>query len=109
MNEKNIYTLEFNKIRDLLAKKAQTDGARELALSVLPSDDENEVRLRQRRTADAKRLAGQKGNPSFGSVKDISSTLERADKGAVLSARELLDCANVLKTSRYLLDYIKSD
>ena len=44
--------------------------------------------------ADAKRLAGQKGNPSFGSVKDVTGALERADKGATLSTRELLDCAN---------------
>ena len=109
MNEKNIYTLEFNKIRELLASKAQTDGAKEMALSLMPSDDEDVVRLNQRRTADAKRLAGQKGNPSFGSIRDVSSALERADKGATLSTRELLDCANVLRTSRGLLEYIKSD
>ncbi|MBE6588337.1 MAG: endonuclease MutS2 [Ruminococcaceae bacterium] len=109
MNEKNIYTLEFNKIRELLASKAQTEGAVEMALSLMPSDDVDEVKLRQRRCADAKRLAGQKGNPSFGSVRDISSALERSDKGATLSTRELLDCANVLRTSRGLLEYIKSD
>lgn len=109
MNDKNIYTLEFNKIRELLAAKAQTEGAKEMALGLVPSDDEDEVRLRQRRTADAKRLAGQKGNPSFGSVCDVSATLDRADKGATLSTRELLNCANVLRTSRGLLEYIKSD
>ncbi len=109
MNEKNIYTLEFNKIRELLSAKALTEGAKEMALRLLPSDDEDEVRLRQRRCADAKRLAGQKGNPSFGSVRDVTAALERADKGATLSTRELLDCANVLRTSRGLLEYIKSD
>ena len=109
MNEKYLYTLEFNKIRELLAKKALTEGAREMCLALTPSDDVDEVRLRQRRTADAKRLAGQKGNPSFGSVKDVTGALERADKGATLSTRELLDCANVLRTARGLLEYIKSD
>lgn len=109
MNEKYLYTLEFNKIRDLLSEKALTEGAKYMALSLMPSTDEDEVKLLQRRTADAKRLAGQKGNPSFGSVRDVSSALERADKGATLSTRELLDCANVLRTSRGLLEYIKSD
>lgn len=109
MNEKNLYTLEFNKIRELLAKKALTEGAAQMALSLEPSDDKDEVCLKQRRTADAKRLAGQKGNPSFGSVKDVSGALERADKGATLSTRELLDCANVLRTARGLIEYIKSD
>ncbi len=109
MNEKYLYTLEFNKIRELLAAKALTEGAKEMALSLMPSVDEDEVKLLQRRTADAKRLAGQKGNPSFGSVRDVGAALERADKGATLSTRELLDCANVLRTSRSLLEYIKSD
>lgn len=109
MNEKYLYTLEFNKIRELLSAKALTEGAKEMALSLMPSTDGDEVRLLQRRTADAKKLAGQKGNPSFGSVRDVSSALERADKGATLSTRELLDCANVLRTSRGLLEYIKSD
>ncbi len=109
MNEKNLYTLEFNKIRELLAQKAQTDGAKEMARALVPSDDIDEVKLWQTRTADAKRLAGQKGNPSFGSIRDITGTLERADKGATLTTRELLDCANVLRTSRGLLEYIKSD
>jgi len=109
MNEKYLYTLEFDKVRELLAKKAQTDGAKELALSLVPYDNEDDVRLMQRRTADAKRLAGQKGNPSFGSIKDITSALERADKGATLTTRELLDCANVMRTARGLLEYIKSD
>ncbi len=109
MNEKYLYTLEFNKIRELLASKALTDGAKEMALSLVPAIDIDEVKLLQRRTADAKRLAGQKGNPSFGSVRDVGGALERADKGATLSTRELLDCANVLRTSRGLLEYIKSD
>ncbi len=109
MNEKNLYTLEFNKIRELLCKKASTEGAKAMALELTPSDDIDEVRQRQRRCADAKRLSGQKGNPSFGSVKDVTSALERADKGATLSPRELLDVANVLRTARGLLEYIKSD
>ena len=109
MNNKNIYTLEFNKIREMLALHAATDGAKEMALSLMPSDDIDEVKLRHARCADAKRLAGQKGNPSFGTIKDISAACERADKGATLTTRELLDCAAVLRCARSLLDYIKSD
>lgn len=109
MKTKNLYTLEFDKIRELLARHAATDGAKEMALSLTPSDDIDEVRLRQRRTADAKLLAGQKGNPSFGTVKDVSDACERADKGATLTTRELLDCAGVLRCARSLIEYYKSD
>ena len=109
MKTKNLYTLEFDKIRELLARHAATDGAKAAACELEPSDDIDEVRLRQRRTADAKLLAGQKGNPSFSSVKDVSAACERADKGATLTTRELLDCAAVLSCTRSLIDYYKSN
>ncbi len=109
MKTKNLYTLEFDKIRELLARHAATDGAKAAARGLEPSDDIDEVRLRQRRTADAKLLAGQKGNPSFSSVKDVSAACERADKGATLTTRELLDSAAVLSCTRSLIDYYKSN
>ncbi|MBP3377867.1 MAG: endonuclease MutS2 [Clostridia bacterium] len=109
MNSKALYTLEFDKILAELADIAQTEGAAELALRLKPSSDIEKVRLMQQRTTDAKTLVGMKGQPSFGKVKDIRASLERAEKDAVLSLRELLDCAAVLRTSRTLLDYIKSD
>lgn len=109
MKTKNLYTLEFDKIRELLARHAATDGAKAAARGLEPSDDIDEVRLCQRRTADAKLLAGQKGNPSFSSVKDVSAACERADKGATLTTRELLDCAAVLSCTRSLIDYYKSN
>lgn len=109
MNDKLFSILEFDKIRQLLADAALTEGARQRALELATSCDIDEIRLRQQRTADAKRLLGQKGTPSFGSVRDIHPACERAEKGAVLSMRELLDCANVLRTSRSLLEYSKSD
>ena len=109
MTEKVLKVLEFVKIREMLANNCSTQGAKELAVSLIPSSDIVEVRKRKEKTEDAKRLSGQKGSPSFGNVKDIRSACERADKGAVLSQRELLDCAEVLRTSRGLLEYIKGD
>lgn len=109
MNEKVFSILEFDKIRQLLADAALTEGARQRALELVPSFDMDVVRRRQQCTEDAKRLLGQKGTPSFGSVRDIHPACERAEKGAALSMRELLDCANVLRTARSLLEYSKSD
>ena len=109
MTEKTLNILEFVKIREMLAIHCPTMGSKELALSLMPSSDIMEVRRRQEKTEDAKRLSGQKGTPSFGSIKDIRSACERAEKGAVLSQRDLLDCAEVLRTARGLLEYIKGD
>lgn len=109
MTEKTLSVLEFTKIREMLCALCNTQGSKELALSLEPSSDIVEVKKRQQKTDDAKKLAGQKGNPSFGNVKDIRGVCERAEKGAVLSQKELLDCAEVLRTSRSLLEYIKGD
>ncbi len=109
ISEKTLKTLEFDKIRELLAECALTEGARGLCRTLMPTDREDEIRLRQGRTSDAARLIGIKGTPSFGEVIDVSDACERAVKGAVLTPRELLDVADVLRVCRRLLDYIRAN
>jgi len=109
MNSKAFYTLELDKILEQLASIAQTEGAAELARRLEPTSDIDKVRIRQTHTTDAKMLIGIKGLPSFGRIKDIRPAVERAEKDAILSLRELLDCAAVLRTARGLLDYVKGE
>ena len=104
-SEKTIKTLEFDKICAMLETCTHTEGAASLARALRPTDDPVVVRRRLQRTTDARRLADAKGAPSFGRIKDISAACERAEKGAVLSMRELLDVAGVLRTTRILVDY----
>ena len=104
-SEKTLHTLEFDKICAMLEDCAEIEGAKALARSLRPSADTQTVLRRQARTSDARRLADAKGAPSFGHIRDISAACERAEKGAVLSMRELLDVANVLRTARTLQDY----
>lgn len=104
-SEKTIRTLEFDKVCAMLADCAETEGACAMAQNLRPSADRVTVRRRLDRTTDARRLADAKGAPSFGKIRDISSACERAEKGAVLSMRDLLDIASVLHTARTLTDY----
>ncbi len=104
-SEKTIHSLEFDKICEMLASFAPTDGSKTMARMLLPSDDIDTVLLKQRRTTDAKRLCDAKGMPTFGGVRDVSESCERADKGAVLTPGELLSVAGVLRTARSLTDY----
>lgn len=104
-NEKTLHSLEFDKICEMLATYAPTEGSKMSAKLLMPSDDFETVLKRQRRTSDAKRLCDAKGMPSFGMVKDVSASCERADKGAILSPGELLAIASVLRTARTLYDY----
>ena len=108
-SERAIMALEFDKIRALLADSAPTEGAASLARRLTPSDDFDEVKRRLARTSDAKRLCDAKGAAPFGSVPDLSAACERAEKGAVLSTRELLDAARLLTSTRQVTDYFKQN
>ena len=107
--EKSIKLLEFDKIRAMLCDCAKTEGSRAAALALMPENDLIRVLNMQRRTTDAKRIAAEKGQPPFGGVKDIKPHCDRADKGAVLTQRELMDVADILRTSRVLLDYSRTN
>ena len=103
--EKAIKTLEFDKIRELLASLAPIESARATALNLSPSADIDLVLRRQRYTTDAKKLAAQKGMPSFFGVVDILDILEKADKSATLSCKEILQIHAVLRCTQALTDY----
>ncbi len=107
--KKAVKTLEFDKIIDKAVALAPTKGSAELVGTLYPTHDLSKVRELQKETTDALALYWAKGMPSFGGVTDIISVTLRADKGAALSPRDLLDVANLLKTCRYLEDYIKTD
>jgi DNA mismatch repair protein MutS2 len=109
ITEKTLSTLEFDKIRQMLADSCHTAGAAQMALMLTPTDRLDVAKQRQMRTTDAKRLADAKGMPSFGSVSDVSDLCERALKGAILTPRELLDAAALMRTSRQLLEYIRTN
>ena len=109
ISNKTLKTLEFDKIRNILASLAPTAGAAALASELTPAENIDFAHRAQRRTTDARRLADAKGMPSFGGVVDMSGVCERADKGATLTPRELMDVAAVLRSSRMLKDYIRSN
>lgn len=103
---RSLFSLEFDKIKEMLSDAASTEGAKKTAMNLMPSDDIDTVIVRQKKTTDARRLVENKGMPSFGGIRDIGEACERADKGASLSPSELLNIALVLRTARGLVDYL---
>ncbi len=104
-NEKAYRTLEFDKVKTLLASNAVCDGAKEKCASLKPIFDVEKINKALEETDDAVFLLGKKGAPAIGGVKNVNSSLLRAQKGASLTLRELLDVAKVLTTTAKLLDY----
>lgn len=105
--------LEFDKITALLADCAPTEGSAEIVRSLQPQTDAYTVNRLLDETTDAKRMTVTKGNPPFGRVKDITDALDRAKKAAMLTMRELLDIALMLRVvvslKKYRGEYADSD
>lgn len=107
--EKAIKTLEFDKITELLASFARTEGAKLKARGLTPTGDAREIGYTLKQTTDALEYLNKKGLPSFGNVTDVTFAVDNAKKGASLSPGTLLDIANVLRTSRGLSEYSKGE
>ena len=103
--EKSLRTIELPAVLELLAAKAVSDGAKEAARNLRPSGDVRQVRERLAETTDAKTMMETKGSPTFAGLKDVRSSLARADRGGMLNTRELLDIAGVLFCARAAASY----
>lgn len=90
---------------EMLAAQAVSAPAKEKVSTLRPADSVYEVRRRLGETTAAKTMMVLKGSPSFGGVRDVRSSLSRADIGGLLNTRELLDIAAVLQTARSVRAY----
>ncbi|MBO5652970.1 MAG: endonuclease MutS2, partial [Clostridia bacterium] len=109
ITKKILETLEYHKVIAMLADLSFTDGARQRAEKLMPSDDYDTVLSKQRKTADARRLLSHKGVPPFGRAVNVCDSAERAEKGATLSVRELLDVADIFHSARVMKDYCEGN
>ena len=107
--DRAIITLEFDKIREMLAAVCPTEGAKALARAVRPSRTIGVVRRMLAETDAAKTMQITKGMPPFGGVSDITAFVERADKGAVLQIAEVLAVGRMLSAARSVQEYRNAD
>ncbi len=98
--EKHSNTLELNKVLTLLSEEVSLPDTRELALSLKPSFDYNEVLFLNKQTEDAYMLSSRFASPSFGRVQNCISPLTRAEMGGLLTMSELLKIGELLRISR---------
>ncbi len=108
-SQKALSVLAFDRIREMLSELATTEGARKKALTLMPTDDFEAVVRMQAETSAACRLVSKKGYPPFSAPECVADAVERAEKGAMLSTRELLAIATLLHSARALLDYIETN
>ena len=102
MNPHALRVLEYEKILNRLAEYCAFSGGADLAYALLPSDDLITVRTWLAQTAEAHKLLEQKSDISFGGVKDLSPQLEKAERGSLIFAPELLEIKHTLQRARAL-------
>ena len=97
--------LELDKILELLAEQTYSDGCREKASKLEPLSGVDKIREELKKTDDAFTLSAKFGTPRFRQIKDLSGSLKRAESGSMLSFRELLDIAEILRETAMLCDW----
>ncbi len=108
MNEKVLKTLEYTKIIDMLAAKADSEPGKKCCRALLPSTDPDEIQHNQTQTADALRRLFKVGSTSFGNNKDLGLTIKSLEIGSCLSILELLAIAGMLENVSRIKAYGKS-
>ncbi len=105
MKNKDIKSLELDKVLSSLASFCCCEDAVERAKNLSPSSDEKEVKTRLDETAEAHSLLARFGGPSFGGLHNTDDSLTRANAGSVLTAGELLRIASNLSVFNSVLAY----
>ncbi|MBQ7801812.1 MAG: endonuclease MutS2 [Oscillospiraceae bacterium] len=107
--EKSLQKLELDQVLALLAECAGSTEGKAACMALRPNSDLEEVRLMLDQTTAASDLCTRKGNPGFSEVRDVSASLERADRGGSLQPKELLHIAAVLRCARTIKGYVSED
>ena len=109
MNHKAYKALEYSKIIHMLTDKASSSMGKDICRKTEPSTDIEEIRHMQTQTRDALTRLFQKGNISFGSVKDVRGSLKRLEIGSSLGIGELLAICSMLENTNRVKAYSRSD
>ncbi|MBY6275046.1 endonuclease MutS2 [Symbiobacterium thermophilum] len=107
MDERTLRTLEFAKIKEMLAERTATSLGREVVESLAPATDFLEVQHRQAETSEARRLYEGGHAIPLGGLRDLRAHVQRAVRGGVLDPGDLLDVADTAASSRRLKRFLE--
>ena len=107
--EKSRLKLELDRVLHMLSECAGSVDGKTACLALAPSSDLEQVQEWLEETTVASTLSTHKGYPGFSNVKDVSASLDRAERGGTLQPKELLDIAGVLRCTRSVKGYITEE
>ena len=105
MNNKALISLEFNKIKEILKKYAVTFMGEQKIDDLLPTSNIKAIHSMQKETTEAVSILLRKNSIPIVPVSNIKQILDKVNIGVTLLPSELLNVADVLRTSRKLKEY----
>jgi DNA mismatch repair protein MutS2 len=108
MDDKSLEMLEFPRIREILAEYTSFSASRELAMTLKPLHDYEQISLLLRQTAEARQLLSLDRGFSIGSALDIREKVRLAALEGVLDPPSLLEIRQTLAALHELRRYLKS-
>jgi DNA mismatch repair protein MutS2 len=102
MDEKTLIVLEYPHILEHLGTYASFSASAALVRALRPTNDLELALERLARTSEARRLLIDHPQISIGDAHDISSQLNLAERGGVLSTEELMDIKSTISSARDL-------
>ena len=107
--EKSLIKLELPDILEMLAAEAVSATAKDAASGLRPYDDIYSVQSNLDETSAAKKMMVLRQSPPFSGVKDVRTSIKRANMGGMLNTRELMDVAELLRASAASISYSRND
>ena len=108
MTEKEVRSIELDKILYILQELAVCKETRARLLALRPMTDPDEMREALLETDTMASLLQKISDPRYSGVEQVEKTVDRAAKGGVLSMAELLSVAATLRNFRFLREWYGS-
>ena len=109
MNTNTLNKLEFDKIKELLSTYCNTFLGKNLVKTLEPSNQKDVVLKCLSETEEALNLVYKNSTPPLCDISDISIHLKSLNSGGLLSPKELLEIAKILKLALDLKNYFFKD
>lgn len=100
MNANALRVLEYDKLKDLLAKQTASSLGAQFVKNMQPSEDYEQVKALLAVTTEATTVYRLRDRYPFGGLTDVRSEVKRSEIGSILSTSELLAVADVVYSGR---------
>lgn len=100
-------TLEFNVILNKLADFALSQNVKDKLLNLRPYLNEKECKLNMQQTTEAVQILEAQGTPPIATMTELDKILDLTEKGAMLTAEELITVSTFIASCNRVVSYLK--